>query len=354
MVTQSAKQQAQVMQQLAQQRQQQQNTLSTQEQRFLDLSEALFEKGEFQGSTKALDVARKIEETRSTAKHQDLQNDKMRLDAQQDKADAFEQLASGVTNQMEQEAARVAWNQRFPGEQNPFEGVFNKEQLDGLRSTTIAGRNRAKDMRAQQELEEKLKHFQALDERLRKRTKYEDRLLDLRAEENKRKAKDGSPPKYGGTDLQGQAQAELEKQFPNLSSKDRNSFGWEIAQRVEKLVASTRMGRDDALRQAIGERQTEIEELDKDRKEHSGLMGWINDLMSKFSSKDKTTPPPVNAKGWRLMKDESGNQAYVSPDGKEFEEFSGGGGEPEADENDGGGEVISDEPAEDWAARQRR
>lgn len=30
--------------------------------------------------------------------------------------------------------------------------------------------------------------------------------------------------------------------------------------------------------------------------------------------------PPVNAKGWRLMVDDAGNRAYVSPDGKSFEE----------------------------------
>lgn len=31
-------------------------------------------------------------------------------------------------------------------------------------------------------------------------------------------------------------------------------------------------------------------------------------------------PPEQNAKGWRLMVDEKGNRAYVSPDGKQFEE----------------------------------
>lgn len=30
---------------------------------------------------------------------------------------------------------------------------------------------------------------------------------------------------------------------------------------------------------------------------------------------------PMNAKGWKLMKDAKGNQAYVSPDGKDFEEL---------------------------------
>lgn len=32
------------------------------------------------------------------------------------------------------------------------------------------------------------------------------------------------------------------------------------------------------------------------------------------------TLPPTNAQGWRLMKDAQGNQAYVSPDGKQFQE----------------------------------
>lgn len=32
------------------------------------------------------------------------------------------------------------------------------------------------------------------------------------------------------------------------------------------------------------------------------------------------TPPPTNARGWRLMSDASGNMAYVSPDGSQFEE----------------------------------
>lgn len=31
-------------------------------------------------------------------------------------------------------------------------------------------------------------------------------------------------------------------------------------------------------------------------------------------------PAPVNAKGWKLMRDAAGNQAYVSPDGTQFEE----------------------------------
>lgn len=34
----------------------------------------------------------------------------------------------------------------------------------------------------------------------------------------------------------------------------------------------------------------------------------------------KTAPAAANAKGWKLMKDAKGNQAYVSPDGKQFEE----------------------------------
>lgn len=33
-----------------------------------------------------------------------------------------------------------------------------------------------------------------------------------------------------------------------------------------------------------------------------------------------TATPPVNAKGWALHKDAKGNEAYVSPDGKQFEE----------------------------------
>lgn len=347
MVDQSAKQQAQVMQRLAQQKTQQQATLSGQQQRFLDLSEALFEKGEFQGSTKALDAARQIETARATARHQDLLSDKVQADARETKADAFEQLASGVTNQMEQEAAKVAWSQRFPGEQNPFSEIFNKEKLDGLRATTTAGRERAKDARAQQELEEKLKHFQALDERLRHRDKYDARMLDLRAQEDARRAKGGTPVKYGGTDLQAYAQKAIKKEFPDLSEDDRSMFGWELAQRVEKLVASTKMDRGDALQQALGERRSEIEELDKDRKEHGGLMGWVHDIMSKFSSsKDGPKIPPINSKGWRLMTDKDGNQAYVSSDGKEFEEL----GDPGA----GDDEVIDEEPAESWAAQQGR
>lgn len=35
---------------------------------------------------------------------------------------------------------------------------------------------------------------------------------------------------------------------------------------------------------------------------------------------EKTPPPAKNAKGWALHKDAKGNMAYVSPDGKEFEE----------------------------------
>lgn len=347
MVDQSAKQQAQVMQRLAQQKTQQQATLSGQQQRFLDLSEALFEKGEFQGSTKALDAAREIESTRATARHQDLLSEKLQSDAVQDKADTFEQLASGVTNQMEQEAARVAWGQRFPVGQNPFSGIYNKEELDGLRSTTKAGMERSKSASTQKELEEKLKHFQALDERLRNRTKYDNRMLDLRAKEDERRAKGGSPVKYGGADLQGHAEDAIKKQFPNLSDDDRKTFGWEIAQRVEGLVASTRMDRGSALQQALGERRSEIEELDKDRKEHGGLMGWVHDIMSKFSSsKDGPKVPPINSKGWRLMTDKDGNQAYVSSDGKEFEEL----GDPGA----GDDEVIDEEPAENWAAQQGR
>lgn len=34
-----------------------------------------------------------------------------------------------------------------------------------------------------------------------------------------------------------------------------------------------------------------------------------------------STPPPTNTKGWALHKDKDGNQAYVSPDGKSYEEI---------------------------------
>ena len=33
-----------------------------------------------------------------------------------------------------------------------------------------------------------------------------------------------------------------------------------------------------------------------------------------------SSPPPVNAKGWALKTDKNGNKAYVSPDGKQFDE----------------------------------
>lgn len=44
-------------------------------------------------------------------------------------------------------------------------------------------------------------------------------------------------------------------------------------------------------------------------------------LKSVMSAKGApAAPAPVNAKGWKLMSDAKGNQAYVSPDGKQFEE----------------------------------
>jgi hypothetical protein len=46
----------------------------------------------------------------------------------------------------------------------------------------------------------------------------------------------------------------------------------------------------------------------------SGRMGEVTPPAS------KTAPAPTNAKGWVLHADAKGNQAYVSPDGKQFEE----------------------------------
>ena len=39
-----------------------------------------------------------------------------------------------------------------------------------------------------------------------------------------------------------------------------------------------------------------------------------------FDLSTPTTKPLTNNKGWTLHTDAKGNQAYVSPDGKQFEE----------------------------------
>lgn len=44
----------------------------------------------------------------------------------------------------------------------------------------------------------------------------------------------------------------------------------------------------------------------------------LKDVVGKLGG--KAAPAPVNAKGWKLMTDAKGNKAYVSPDGKQFEE----------------------------------
>ena len=52
----------------------------------------------------------------------------------------------------------------------------------------------------------------------------------------------------------------------------------------------------------------------------SAMRSRMSDPQKPGSHGGPATPAPTNAKGWRLMRDAKGNQAYVSPDGKSFEE----------------------------------
>ena len=66
--------------------------------------------------------------------------------------------------------------------------------------------------------------------------------------------------------------------------------------------------------------------LDDQATKLDAMMGRIGVTVGASSKQRKpggapqSALPTVNANGWKLMKDASGNQAYVSPDGKQFEE----------------------------------
>jgi hypothetical protein len=64
---------------------------------------------------------------------------------------------------------------------------------------------------------------------------------------------------------------------------------------------------------AVGQLQKEIQAAQR-------APGKVREEMKKATSGRHAEAPNANAKGWTLHTDASGNKAYVSPDGKQFEE----------------------------------
>jgi hypothetical protein len=108
---------------------------------------------------------------------------------------------------------------------------------------------------------------------------------------------------------------------PNLTGQLTDSARHEVEEFLKGNASAPQIERVvNRLKTDFDNRKHTLEEqMDEARKRMSG---------GARSSKPATvapvvapaSAPAVNGKGWKLMKDAKGNQAYVSPDGKEFEE----------------------------------
>lgn len=96
-----------------------------------------------------------------------------------------------------------------------------------------------------------------------------------------------------------------------------------------KEQAKRESGRTSALQDELKKAEARREELNKDpkadadakRRNDDDIAGLRRELkLGPESPKKKDDIPPKNAKGWELHKDSKGNYAYVSPDGKQYEE----------------------------------
>jgi hypothetical protein len=105
---------------------------------------------------------------------------------------------------------------------------------------------------------------------------------------------------------------------PNLTGQLTDSARHEVEEFLKGNASAPQIERVvNRLKTDFDNRKKTLEEqMDEARKRMTGGSPGVGAP----GSAQPAAPAAANAKGWKLMRDAKGNQAYVSPDGKQFEE----------------------------------
>ncbi len=352
MVNQSMKRQAEIMQQMAQKRQQVIAGVEGQIQSLLQTADAMNAGGEPAAAAGYSEKAAKLMQQLATVHREEDMKKNQEFARQQETVDYEDQLWAGVTNQADQDAASMQFSERFPGQPNPFSGMYDEAKVASRRDTNKAGMAWAKDKRAQEAAEDEHKLREAALDFYGTRKKQMETLDRLREKQMQRAAKNG-PIKYPSPPLLASAEDKIAGRFSDLPQKEVQSAARDIASRAMLLSSTRGVDQEEALDIAIEERRNDFKTINETYK----LFG----VSIPFTGSDEThyrpgrsgrgevkgAMPETNDKGWKLMEDAKGNRAYVSPNGREFDVARPSDDDREAD-------VESEESAEDFAARQGR
>lgn len=263
------KQQAQILQRLAQQHKQGEAVLgqaASHTQALTEQAMALIEGGQPAAGAKLLGDAALVESRMATARREQDTRDQMLWNRHQESAEIENQMWAGVKDQPTQDAAALQWSERFPQTQNPFGGMYDPTTVQSRRETTKEGLAWAREKRAEKETEARIKNFERLAKWSDGRERYDNEMLKIRKAAEERAAK-GGVVKGASPELQAHAEERLGDLFPDLPVKERKVLGWEVASRAMGIVSANRgIDQEDALNRAIEEKRKDVTVLNENYK----------------------------------------------------------------------------------------
>lgn len=352
MVNASMKRQAEIMQRLAQQKAQAVSGAEGQVQQFLAIGDAMVKGGEPAAGAEYITKAAHLEQVLAGVRRQEDQRKNQEFGRAMEMTEKQDSLWAGVHDQATQDAAALQWSAlpESAGKQNPFAGIYDEASVKARQETTKEGLAWAKAKRESEAAEDLHKVRERGLKFVDVREEYTKSMEEHYKKQDERAAKGGAI-KYPPVPLLGSAEDKIAARFPDLPTNEVRVAAREIASRAMKIAASTHTDQEDALKQALNERRNDFKTLNETYKIFGVIPTPFTESETHYRpdtrGEIKDAKPLVNDKGWKLMEDAKGNRAYVSPSGREFD--LGGVQEEESDSD-----VESDEPAEDWAARQGR
>lgn len=249
------KQQAQILQQMAQKRTQAIGQAAQSIQQLNDQGMALIGGGQPVAGAKLIEQAALIQSHLATAKReQDTQQNQQFEQHEKILADQA-RVWAGINTPEDLHDAAIQWTHDHPQQENPFSGkAYNKDQVELYRRTTTAGLAYVKEQRAAEKDKEALKFKESADKFREARQQLEEKKFELRKEQSARAKKTGGVVAAPNAKLLEQALERISDKYPTLAAREGDTASYEVASRAMELVkANPGVGMAQALDQSMEE-----------------------------------------------------------------------------------------------------